>query len=206
MDSFEGQGNRSSAPTLPPKSAAETIQIKAEAERIKAESRTAGYNDGLSKGYADGLLKAEDEYREKKLALGALAENMARQMADLEVTASNEMLLLALEIAKAMTLREIESSKEILVTAIRRTLRQIPSQRDLIMHVHSSDCELIQGAFSEQINERNWQVCERDDLSPGDFVIETKSNHIDGRLSSRWDKLMGDINLDEDLRAKQMGT
>lgn len=146
----EGGRRREGSPPRPP-TAQEIEQFfqQAHAEGLDigrqaghAEGFTAGYQQGLSQG----LREAAERVRLVESLLGMLAEPMAR----LDARVEQELLALALEIARVVIRREIEARPERLLPVIREAMACLPVNAcNPTLGLHPQDAALLRELMPE---------------------------------------------------------
>ncbi|MFN6961393.1 MAG: FliH/SctL family protein, partial [Rhodocyclaceae bacterium] len=116
------------APTVGPSSSLD----RAEIERICAEAREDGYQEGFHAGYQDGMKQG---YQAGQAAVRTEAERIGRAAAQLDEAlkefdqqVADELVALAIEIARQVVRHEVTTRPETIVGVVSEALAQLPHQ------------------------------------------------------------------------------
>ncbi len=109
-------------------------------------------------------------------------------MARLEKDVAQELLNLALGIARRIVGDTLEAKPEVVLETIREALAQLPAQHAMI-HLNSQDAELMRGVVGDSLGRAGHRVLESSQLARGDVLVETGGTHVDARLATRWQRV-----------------
>lgn len=164
------------------------------AQKESPEQLKIIYEKAYQKGYAKGereakdhvMIVAHEELAELKRTMHHLAAGFKTAIAHHAERTSEEMLLLALEISKAMVKAEIHVNREVVLPVITQALAKLPSMHVPIkLTVHPED-ELLVTGFMKEGFEGVCEVVSDSRLERGSCVLESETNSVDASNAARW--------------------
>lgn len=162
-------------------------------------SRRAGYEVGFESGRADGLKAGRAAAAEEtRLTAALMAQAMARldgAASDLEQAVADELLALAVEIARKVVNQAIVVQPEAILVTIREALAQMPPQHAMI-HLNTEDAALLRSHAGEQLTRVGHRIQEDPQLRRGDVVMDAGGAHLDSRLATRWQRVIATLDQD----------
>lgn len=169
-----------------------SASVGPEAEALRQASREQGYRDGFEAGRIDGLAAGQTEARAEGHALAqTLAAAIVRfdeGVGRLEKDVAQELLNLALGIARRIVGETLEAKPEVVLATIREALAQLPAQHAAI-HMNAQDAELIRTQAGDTLARAGHRILENPQLARGDVLVEAGGTHIDARLATRWQRV-----------------
>ncbi len=168
-----------------------------EIERIHQDAHREGYEaghqEGRDAGYRDGMAQAGDDIGR----LRALADTLADAMQNVEQALGQELLGLALDIAKQMLVKALEVKPELLLPVIRAAIESLPQNaQHPHIHLHPQDAALVREMLKSAEPHANWRVVEDLRIAPGGCRIETSTAEVDATLPSRWHRIASALGQD----------
>lgn len=167
-----------------------------EAAALREAARQEGYQSGFDLGRIDGLKAgretAEADGRILAMQLARAISRFDEGIADLERATANEILALALEVSRRVIHQTVEVRPQIVLEAIREALTHLPAQHGTI-HLNADDAALVRSQAGEQLGRAGHRIQEDPQLGRGDVVIETGGTHLDARLATRWQRVIGSL-------------
>jgi flagellar assembly protein FliH len=177
------------------------------------EGHAQGYKEGLEKGQQEGITKGLEEGTTQGLASGAeqvqlhlnswtsLIDNIQNPVAKVEQTLENELVLLAVSLAKGVIRSEVKTNTDLIFQALREGLKALPIQeKHYQIHLHPDDIELVNNHFSpEDITKHRWDFIESPELSAGGCEIVTQSNAVDITVERRVKDVIDKFLLEQGL-------
>ena len=151
-----------------------------EIEQIHQQAFKDGYDAGYEEGSARGRLEAAELHQ----LVGSLDEALTA----LDKTIGEEVLSLALEIARLVVRDTISTSPEIVATVIREALLQSPHPNAQI-RVHPADAELARRYLAEQLTSSGHRLVEDPSIERGGCKIEAAGTHVDATVATRWRRI-----------------
>jgi flagellar assembly protein FliH len=190
----------------PPPPAPEPLQLSAESianfnaeiEVLRNEAWQQGYADGIAEGTAEGHSQGLNEGREQAATeftrLQQIAAAFAGEVAHANEAIAEDLLNLALDVAKAMLKTALQVKPELVLPIVGEAVRYLPSlQQPALLFLHPSDAHLVKEHMEDELTKAGWRVAEDMHLEPGGCRIETASNQIDASLSGRWERLASSL-------------
>jgi flagellar assembly protein FliH len=164
-------------------------QSAANAELIRGSAYAAGLADGKREAAAKG---ADDVRR-----LQSLAASLARQGREINQALTDDLLGLALVLAKQMVRRALDIHPELITAVINDALTTLSGAASrLIVTLHPADAELVRTHLAEQIAAGAWQIVEDASLQRGGCMLQTATSQIDATVESRWRHLVSRLGQD----------
>jgi flagellar assembly protein FliH len=155
-----------------------------EVERIHDTAHKEGYAAGYEEGTARGRLEA--------LRLHTLVEGLEQALTRMDAEVAEELLALAIELARQMVRRELAARPEGIVDVVREALQQLPQNHALI-HLHPSDATLVRDYLGEQLAHVGHRLVEDERVSPGGCRIEAAGSQVDATVHTRWRRIMENL-------------
>ncbi len=195
-----GAGEASAAPPLTAE-AVEQIQQQAYQEAFEqgyreglekglAEGREQGRAEGLEQGRQEGLEQGRQQAKQLAEQWQALLQTLARPLAELDHQVEQELISLAMQVARHVVRREIKTDPAQVIGAVRKAVSVLPlSARDVRVFLHPEDASLVRQSLSvgddSGDEERRWKIVEDPALTRGGCIIETEQSRIDATVESR---------------------
>lgn len=188
---------RASTPASAP-SAAELAQQMAKA---REEAQVRGYADGCAQGLAEGraagLKEGHIQAAQEIVRLQQIAETFGSEVAQANEVIADDMLDLALDLAKAMLKTALTVRPELVLPIVGEAIRYLPSlQQPALLFLHPDDAELVRGHMQDELTKAGWRVAEDIHLDRGGCRVETASNQIDASAPTRWQRIASALGKD----------
>jgi flagellar assembly protein FliH len=153
--------------------------------------RQAAQEQGYSAGYAAGRAAAQEE----ATRIGDAAAKLDHALAGFNQQVGEELVALAMEIARQVLRREITARPEIILDVVREALLQLPHQHAAI-YLHPDDANLVRASLGEALAHAGHRIHEDTTLRRGDCVLETGGSQVDGSVATRWRRVIENLSLD----------
>ena len=160
-----------------------------------ARLRDAAHREGYQAGFDSGRAAAAATGHELAAQLGQAISRFDSGVAQLEQAVADEVLALALEIARKVIHQAIAVQPAIILEVIREALQQMPLQHAMI-HLNTEDAALVRAHAGEQLTHAGHRIQEDPQLARGDVVIEAGGAHLNARLAARWQNVIATIGQD----------
>ncbi|PKO58654.1 MAG: flagellar assembly protein FliH [Betaproteobacteria bacterium HGW-Betaproteobacteria-19] len=157
-----------------------------------AEGRAAGQKDGYDAGYAEGKAQAEAEAER----LAALAGELDTAMAKIDEEVADELLALAIEIARQVLQHTLATQPESVIETIRAALQQLPQSHAQI-RLNPEDLALAREHLGEQLSHGGHRLVEDDSIARGGCRVEASGAQIDATMDTRWRRVLESLGKDE---------
>ncbi len=148
------------------------------AQRVEEIHRQA-----YDEGFALGRQEAQAQMRAQLLGvLGALAEPLA----EMDETVMQELALLVQSVARQLVRREIKTEPGEIVAVVREAMAALPlSARNIRLHLHPEDAQLVRAALSLNEGDQHWRVVDDPAQTRGGCRVLTDTSQIDASLETR---------------------
>lgn len=183
------------SPSLPPSlplNAEETLSSSRE------EARRAGWEQGLS----EGRQAARGELRLQADRLQHLIEQLASPLAQTGEAVQDELVQLAMAIARQIVQRELSAQPEQIRDVVTQAIAALPAgNRHLRIHLHPEDAHLL-AEHMDAHEGGSWKVIEDPSLTRGGCVIDAGSTRIDARLETRLQDILARLHSHAPIAAE----
>ncbi|MGW8393918.1 flagellar assembly protein FliH [Pseudoduganella sp. HUAS MS19] len=161
---------------------------------IREQARQQGYDAGFKAGHDDGAAQALDEARaatDQALApVRAIADNFSAALRDADQAISNEVLELALHLAKGMLKTALRVKPELILPVVREAIEYLPVlQQPALLILNPEDAAVVREGIAEELDKGGWRVIDDPTVERGGCKVDTASNQIDATVQSRWQRL-----------------
>jgi flagellar assembly protein FliH len=150
-------------------------------EKGYAEGREEGFREGREAGFSEGRAAAENEARQ----LHELAAQLEQALAQLDAEIAEELLSLAVELARKIIQHTLAVEPESVVSAIRAVLQTLPQARAQI-HLNPDDMALAHSYLKEVLEQAGHVLIEDETVSRGGCRVEMPGAQIDATMETRW--------------------
>ena len=159
------------------------------ADALAAE-RARAMAEGQATGYAQGRAQAATEQAQ----LAALVRSLTACVADHEQRLVDEVLDLALVIARQMVGEALAVKREFLLPIVSAALRQLPQNTQRVeIFVNPADLAVVsEHVAGEPLSDRCRFVA-HSTIAPGGCRIETEQCEVDATVGSRWKRLLASL-------------
>ncbi len=168
----------------PPPAPQPEIQLPtaAEIEAMFDEARREGHEAGFAEG--------AELARQQADRLAGLADGLDDALKRLDQDVAEEIVALAIEIARQMVRRTLaENPEEAVIETVRAALNQLP-QAQLRIHVHPDDVALARTYLADQPTHLHHQVLEDDTVTRGGCRLQSPASEIDATVETRWRRIL----------------
>jgi flagellar assembly protein FliH len=175
-----------------PKVTIEEIAAIREEARAKgyAEGHAEGVGAGRAEGYAEGLAEGRADAAAEVAHLHQVAEQLGSEVARADQAIANDVLGLALDLAKAMLKTALAVRPELVVPVISEAIRYLPSlQQPALLMLNPDDAAIIKTQMHDELEKAGWRIVEDEQIQRGGCRIDTATNQIDATIDTRWQRL-----------------
>lgn len=166
---------------------------------IREAARSKGHAEGLAEGRAAGLAQGRAEAAAETQRLRQIAETFGREVARADEVIGQQMLDLALDLAKAMLKTALAVRPQLVLPIVAEAIHYLPAlQQPAILFLHPDDALLVKNHMDDELQKAGWRVADDAHLERGGCRIETASNQIDAATGSRWQRIAAALGKDSE--------
>ena len=154
-----------------------------ELRNLEQQSYEKGYREGERVGKQTGERMIETTAKHYEQAVA----EMAHAFEELQRSMETQTVELALEIARKIIQREVSTDPDLVSALALVALKRIQSPQGITIRVSRYDFNRVHDAVTA-VN-GSISVVEDSSLERGDFMMDTGSTHLDGRVQSEVDTL-----------------
>ncbi len=158
-----------------------TLPTAADIERIHNQA----HKDGYSAGYDEGVARV----RMEAMHVNSLIENLDTALATLDQKVAEEVLALALELARQVVRQAVAVKPEMVLTVVREALQQLPHHHAAVF-LHPEDASLVRTSLGDQLTHAGHRIFEDDTVARGGCRVEAAGTQIDATLETRWRRVL----------------
>lgn len=160
-------------------------------KEIYAKAYKEGYFRGEREARESGLILIEQETAALKLTLHKLATSFKQTIEQHGDRTAEDMLNLALELAKTMVKTQIEIKPDAVMPVIKHVIAMLPTlQKPVRLTVHPDDAVLVSQELGVSFDGIEFTIVEDIRIDRGGCQVETESNVIDASNARRWKLLV----------------
>jgi flagellar assembly protein FliH len=152
-------------------------QLEALERQVKDEAKQRGYEEGLAAGKA--------EVAARIARLDALAAAFTHPFQGLERAVEDEIVGLAVTLARHLVQREIEHDPKILHAAVADCLAVLATNaREVTLYFNPDDAALVRAEWPAGVEQR-FKIATDPKLGRGDLRLASSSTLVDGTIAAR---------------------
>ncbi len=147
--------------------------------------RQKGYDEGLVKGKLEGVMAGQASLKQQAKDLAQIARQLSKPLVELDDEVVNELVILAMTIARHMVRREIKMNPGEIVAVVREAAALLPSSsRTIKIFLHPEDTVLLKKSLS--ITEQgSWELVDDPVLTRGGCRLATENAKLDASIETR---------------------
>lgn len=152
-----------------------------------------GHSEGLAQGHAEGLASGAAEVQAQIAIWQRQVTRLAQPQAELDAEVEQQLVWLALRLAKTLIGHEARTSADLLLTSLKEALQALPcAEEGVTIMLHPEDLQRVLAAFGDEeaCHQRGWTLLPDPALAPGDLQVQSSTSSIDWRLEERIDNLL----------------
>lgn len=189
LDSAHPSKNSGPAASSPEKTDTIKLPTAAEIEQIHQQAHEEGYKRGQEEGFQAGFREGRAKALVEAQRLSKTAGKLESALDRLEETVADELLALAVELAREVIRQEITARPETLLAVVREALEQLPHQHAAI-YLHPEDASLLRSYMGDQLTHAGHRIHEDGKLARGDCVVEAGGSQLDATVAMRWQRVL----------------
>lgn len=170
------------------------LPTAAEIERIHQQAREEGYRQGREEGHQAGLREGQTKSLAEARRLAQAADKLDDALDRLGAVVADELLALAVEIAREVVRQELAARPEALLAVVREALAQLPHQHAVI-YLNPDDASLLRAYVGDQLSHAGHRIVEDVRLIRGDCILEAGGTQIDATVATRWRRVLEGLGI-----------
>ena len=168
-------------------------------ESLKLKAHKDGFNKGYEEGHQAGHSAGLNDMQQQLSNFVNVATNFNAAIKQAEHVVAEEVLDLALDLAKAMLKSALLLNPALIIPIVQEAIASLPSvQQPAQIFLHPRDATLVSHQIGEQLVEAGWTVVADPHLRSGDCRIETLKNQIHANMGTRWQVLTDALGRDDE--------
>ena len=144
------------------------------------------YDAGRADGLREGAAKAAND----AIHVADLLVGIKEQSLEINQTIADDVLGLALEIARQMVRRALEVHPELIIPVVQDAISRLPQPlAQASITLHPADAVLVQEKIGEQLAHAGWKIIEDPACARGGCLLQTTGSQVDATTGTRWQRL-----------------
>lgn len=171
-------------------------------ELIQQQARQEGYQEGLQQGRDQGYREGREQALQEAQRLHRLLSQVSETLGALDQEMAQQMLDLALGIAKQMLRQALAVRPELVLAVIREAINSLPqANQHPQLILHPQDAALVRASLEMELAQGHWRVVEDSQMQPGGCRLETAQSELDATLEGRWRRVLESLGQSGDWLA-----
>lgn len=175
------------------------------------EIERRAYEEAFQKGREEGLAAARAEsqqllegLKKQTARLAQICDLLARPLAELDSQVEEQLVQLAIAIARQLVRRELRTDPSQVIAIIRETVGLLPAAaRDVRVHLHPEDAAIVREKLAPPSTDRAWTIVEDPVMTRGGCRVTTETAQVDARLETRMNAVIATLLGDERASANR---
>lgn len=161
--------------------------LPADREAEEKKRLRALEEEARKKGYEAGMEQARVAMEQERKRLRQLSESYAAALDSLDFRLADQMLNLALDVAKQVIAGELAARPERILDVVKLALRQMAeSTREARLLLNPEDALIVRPILNEMLDKSRLRIVEDPRIVRGGCLIETLQGDLDATLQARW--------------------
>ena len=139
---------------------------------------------------ADGLREASAKSSLEAQQFAALADSLRINHLETSQVLADEILGVALEIARQMTGQLLSARPESIVAVVQEALtRVLQPAAQATLTLHPADVAIVQTQLGETLAAGGWRIVEDHNMARGGCTLHTLASELDATVATRWRRI-----------------
>lgn len=152
------------------------------------------YREAYAQGLKDGFAAGQEQVRMQVDRLSQLLTDLARPMDELDAAVGEELVALAVALARQLVRRELKQDPTQIISIVREAIGQLPvAARDVRVQLHPEDAAIVRDHLATATHERAWTLVEDPMMMRGGCQVVTAASRVDARLETRLGALLSEL-------------
>jgi len=152
------------------------------------------YAEAFEQGLAEGREAGRVEVQAQAQRLAGMFHELAQPFETLDAEVEQELLTLAMALARHIVRRELKTDPSQIIGIIREAIAALPvAARDVRVHLHPEDAAVVREHLAPTMSEGAWKIVEDPVMARGGCQITTATSRIDARLETRLAAILSEL-------------
>ena len=148
-------------------------------------------------GFAAGMKDGRSESQAVAQRMHAIMFNLHRAMSQFEQSMAQEIMDLALDIARQMVRSALEADPVIVLAVVREAIESLPqTYQHPSLTLNPEDAHMVREMLAQDYPGDVWRIVEDAQIDRGGCRVETGSTEIDAKMESRWNRIVSALGSD----------
>ena len=158
-------------------------------QRIQQQAYQEGFAAGMKDGRAESHAVAQ--------RMHAMMLGLHRAMSQFEQSMAQEIMDLALDIARQMVRSSLEADPVIVLAVVREAIESLPqTYQHPSLTLNPEDAHMVREMLAQDYPGDVWRIVEDAQIERGGCRVETGSTEIDAKMESRWQRIVSALGSD----------
>jgi flagellar assembly protein FliH len=154
-------------------------------EAIQQQAHDEGYQAGSERARAEGE------------RLQQLAQHYSQAIATVEESIAEDLLSLALDIAKQLLREALIVKPELILPIVREALASLSEPRqNPVLLLNPADLELVTLRMGDLLAIEGWKVLADERIEAGGCRVESANGEVNATLATRWQRIISTLGRD----------
>ncbi len=155
--------------------------------------RQQGYDEGFKKGKQEGIVAGQENLKQQAEHLAQVVNQLSKPLENLDDEVVNELVTLAMTIAKHLVRREIKEHPGEIVAIVREAVAVLPTtSRTIQIFLHPDDAALLKESLT--ISEQGrWTLVDDPSITRGGCRLTTESAALDASIETRLAAVVAEV-------------
>lgn len=171
--------------------------LKSEMEKLRIKSQKEGFNKGFEEGHQAGMNTGLSEMEQQLTQFLKVSTQFNSSLQQAERIIAQDVLDLALDLAKAMLKQALEINPELIIPIVEQAIAALPSvQQPAQLFLNPKDAAVVKSQIGAELNRTGWAIIADPHMTLGDCRVETLKNQINASMQTRWQQLADALGRD----------
>jgi flagellar assembly protein FliH len=159
-----------------------------------ADLQEEAYKEAFEQGLAEGREAGRVEVTATVQRLAGMFHDLAKPFEVLDTEVEQELLTLAMALARHIVRRELKADPTQVIGIIREAIGALPAAaREVRVHLHPEDAAVVREHLAPTVNERAWTIVEDPVMARGGCRVTSATSTIDARLETRLGAILSEL-------------
>lgn len=177
-----------------------TSEPALETSRVDEHVLDRAREEAYALGLAEGRRQIKHAAGAERETLTALIKSLEGLRGGLQATLAEEVLSLALELAKQLLRQTLSLHPEAVLPMLREAMRALPGLGErVVLHLHPDDAALIRPVLEQDptMAQIPWSIAEDARIERGGCKLETPQSEVDATLATRWSRVVAALGSED---------